>query len=101
MELRERIAGLMGQARADLAELVAIRSVADPRQFPPSECARAARWVLDRFAQVGFVDLRLEETADGSQAVYGARPGPDPAAPPRCCCMPTTTSSRPWTSTPG
>jgi cysteinylglycine-S-conjugate dipeptidase len=82
MELRERIAGLMGQARADLAELVAIRSVADARQFPPEECARAAQWVVDRFAQVGFTDLRLEETADGSRAVYGARPGPaDPAAP--------------------
>jgi acetylornithine deacetylase/succinyl-diaminopimelate desuccinylase-like protein len=81
MELRDRIAGLMGQARAELAELVAIRSVADPRQFPPEECARAAQWVLDHFAQVDFVDLRLEETADGSQAVYGARPGPDPAAP--------------------
>jgi cysteinylglycine-S-conjugate dipeptidase len=93
MELRERIAGLMPKARAELAELVAIRSVADPRQFPPEECARAAQWVLDHFAQVGFTELRLEETADGSQAVYGARPSPDPAAPP-CCCMPTTTSSR-------
>ena len=29
MDLRERIAGLMGQARAELAELVAIPSVAD------------------------------------------------------------------------
>jgi cysteinylglycine-S-conjugate dipeptidase len=81
MELRERVAGLMGQARAELAELVAIQSVADPRQFPPEECARAAQWVLDEFAQVGFADLRLEETADGSQAVYGARPGADPAGP--------------------
>jgi acetylornithine deacetylase/succinyl-diaminopimelate desuccinylase-like protein len=37
--------------------------------------------VLEGFAGVGFTDLRLEETADGSRAVYGARPGPDPAAP--------------------
>jgi acetylornithine deacetylase/succinyl-diaminopimelate desuccinylase-like protein len=81
MELRERIAGLMPQARDELAELVAVRSVADPRQFPPQECARAAQWVLDRFAGVGFTDLRLEGTADGSQAVFGARPGTDPAAP--------------------
>jgi acetylornithine deacetylase/succinyl-diaminopimelate desuccinylase-like protein len=81
MELRETIAGLMGRARDELAELVAIRSVADPRQYPPKECARAARWVLDKFAGVGFVDLRLEETADGSQAVFGARPAADPAAP--------------------
>jgi acetylornithine deacetylase/succinyl-diaminopimelate desuccinylase-like protein len=81
MDLRERIAGLMDRARADLAELVAIRSVADPRQFPPDECRRAAQWVADSFGQAGFVDLRLEQTIDGSRAVYGARPGPDPAAP--------------------
>jgi acetylornithine deacetylase/succinyl-diaminopimelate desuccinylase-like protein len=81
MDLRERIDGLMGQARTDLAELVAIPSVADPRQFPPEMCGRAAQWVLDRFAQVGFTDLRLAETADGSRAVYGARPAEDPAAP--------------------
>ena len=37
----------MGRAHSDLAELVAIRSVADARQFPPEECARAAEWVLD------------------------------------------------------
>ena len=81
MELRDRIAGLIGQARTELAELVAIRSVADPRQYPPEECAQAAEWVLEKFAGVGFGDLRLEETADGSRAVYGARPGPDPAGP--------------------
>jgi acetylornithine deacetylase/succinyl-diaminopimelate desuccinylase-like protein len=80
MDMRDRINGLMGQAHTDLAELVAIPSVADPRQFPPQECDRAAQWVLDRFAQVGFTDLRLAETADGSRAVYGARPVPDPAA---------------------
>ncbi|MCA2211492.1 dipeptidase [Jidongwangia harbinensis] len=81
MDPRERITGLMARARADLAELVAIPSVADPRQFPPQECERAAQWVRDRFAQVGFTDLRLAETADGSRAVYGARPAKDPAAP--------------------
>ena len=51
MNLRERIASLMRQVRPELAELVAIRSVADPRQFPPEECARAARWVADAFAR--------------------------------------------------
>jgi acetylornithine deacetylase/succinyl-diaminopimelate desuccinylase-like protein len=80
-ELRSRIAGLMGTAHAELAELVAIRSVADPRQFPPEECQRAATWVRDRFAGVGFIDLELAETADGSQAVVGTRPGTDPDAP--------------------
>jgi cysteinylglycine-S-conjugate dipeptidase len=81
MELRERIAGMMGRAQSDLAELVAMKSVADPRQFPPEECARAAQWVLDRFAEVGFTDLRLEETSDGSKAVFGVRRCPDPDAP--------------------
>ena len=80
-ELRSRIAGLMGTAHAELAELVAIRSVADPRQFPPEECRRAAEWVRDRVAGVGFTDLELAETADGSHAVVGTRPGTDPDAP--------------------
>src|SRR6476660_6673971 len=81
MQLRERVDGLMGRARTDLAELVAIPSVADPRQFPPEECARAARWVLDAFTAVGFSDAHLAETADGSQAVVGSRPCADPDAP--------------------
>ena len=80
MELRERVAGLMEQARSDLAELVSIPSVADPRQYPPEECARAAQWVLEAFAAVGFADARLAETADGSQAVVGSRPCGDPDA---------------------
>ena len=75
MELRERIAGLMPQAQQELSELVAIRSVADARQFPPEECAAAAQWLLRKFSEVGFSDVRLAETADGSQAVVGSRPG--------------------------
>jgi acetylornithine deacetylase/succinyl-diaminopimelate desuccinylase-like protein len=81
MDLRTRITELMPQAREELAELVAIRSVADPRQFPPEECERAAQWVLDKFAEIGFQDARLEETADGSKAVVGSRPCTDPSAP--------------------
>lgn len=73
MELRERIAGLMPQAQQELSELVAIRSVADARQFPPEECAAAAQWVLGKFFELGFADVRLAETADGSQAVVGSR----------------------------
>ncbi len=80
-ELRSRVSGLMGRAYAELAELVAIKSVADPRQFPPEECQRAAEWVRDRFAGVGFTDLELAPTADGSRAVIGSRPGTDPDAP--------------------
>jgi acetylornithine deacetylase/succinyl-diaminopimelate desuccinylase-like protein len=81
MDLRERIAGLMPQARDELSELVAIRSVADPRQFPAEECAAAAQWVLERFSELGFSDVRLAETADGSQAVVGSRPCSDSNAP--------------------
>ena len=79
--LRSRVAGLMPRVRAELAELVAIPSVADPRQYPPAECDRAAQWVVDAFREEGFADIALHETADGSSAVVGSRPGPDPAAP--------------------
>jgi cysteinylglycine-S-conjugate dipeptidase len=76
MELRNEIARLMPAARADLAELVSYRSVADPRQFPPEECAKAAEWVISKFSQVGITGLRLITTSDGHQSVYGERPGP-------------------------
>ncbi|GIE40783.1 dipeptidase [Actinoplanes lobatus] len=71
----------MGRARTDLGELVAIPSVADPRQYPPQECLRAANWVVDRFAEAGFTGLGLHETSDGSKAVFGVRPAADPNAP--------------------
>src|SRR5262249_62092005 len=70
----------MPRVREELADLVSIRSVADPRQFPPEECARAAQWVLDAFAGAGFADAQLAEMADGSQAVLGSRRCPDPDA---------------------
>jgi len=65
-DLRQRITDLMPVARDELAELVALRSVADPRQYPAEECERTAQWVLERFAGIGFSDARLEETTDGS-----------------------------------
>jgi cysteinylglycine-S-conjugate dipeptidase len=73
-DLRTRVAEQMPQAREELSEIVAIRSVADPRQFPPEECLQAATWVADRFAGVGFDDIQLAETPDGSSAVIGSRP---------------------------
>ncbi|MFF8771472.1 dipeptidase [Kitasatospora sp. NPDC015120] len=79
-ELARRIAALMPRARADLAELVAIPSVADPRQYPPEKCRQAAEWVAAAFADAGLRDVHLEETPDGSHAVVGHRP-PPPGAP--------------------
>lgn len=79
--LRARVAELMPRAREELAEVVAMRSVADPDQFPPEECVRAANWVADRFAGAGFRDVRLAETPDGSRAVIGSRPCGNPEAP--------------------
>ena len=81
MDLRTRISELMPQAREELTELVAMQSVADPRQFPAEECERAANWVREKFAEIGFTDAHLEETADGSMAVVGSRPCQDPDAP--------------------
>ncbi|SES15802.1 Acetylornithine deacetylase/Succinyl-diaminopimelate desuccinylase [Pedococcus cremeus] len=79
--LQDRVGDLMPLAREELAELVSIPSVADPRQYPPEECERAANWVRERFAALGFTDARLVETADGSKAVVGSRPCGDPSAP--------------------
>ena len=66
----------MGRARDDLAELVAFRSVADPKLYPPEECENAARWVVDAFTDVGLGDVTMSLTADGSHAVHGYSPGP-------------------------
>ncbi|MFF2043868.1 dipeptidase [Kitasatospora sp. NPDC058170] len=79
-ELARRIAELMPRAKADLAELVAIPSVADARQYPPEKCREAAEWVAAAFADAGLHDVHLEETPDGSHAVIGHRP-PPPGAP--------------------
>jgi acetylornithine deacetylase/succinyl-diaminopimelate desuccinylase-like protein len=69
----------MPRARTELAELVSYRSVADPRQFPKSECEKAARWVADALRADGFQDVALLDTPDGTQSVYGYLPGPEDA----------------------
>ncbi|GAA2402544.1 dipeptidase [Streptomyces glaucosporus] len=74
--LAATVASLMPQARTELAELVAFKSVADPAQFPPEECAAAARWVADALRAEGFTDVALLDTPDGTQSVYGHLPGP-------------------------
>jgi acetylornithine deacetylase/succinyl-diaminopimelate desuccinylase-like protein len=75
--LRSTIAQLMPRARSDLAELVAFKSVADPKQYPPRECEEAAQWVVDAFAEVGMRDAAMSRTPDGSNAVHGHLPGPE------------------------
>jgi len=79
-DLAARIAALMPRAKTDLAELVAIPSVADPRQYPPERCVEAAQWLVAAFTEAGLSDVRLEPTPDGSNAVIGHRPAP-PGAP--------------------
>ncbi|HEU4566442.1 MAG TPA: dipeptidase [Marmoricola sp.] len=78
--LRQRVRELMPRAHEDLARLVSIRSVADERQLPRSECQQAARVVRDAFADAGVENIGLHTTADGSEAVVGHLPGP-PGAP--------------------
>ncbi len=74
--LRGKVSGLMGQAKKDLAQLVSMKSVADPRQFPPEGCAQTAQWVADAFTAAGLTEVGLHETPDGSKAVIGHKPGP-------------------------
>ncbi len=92
-ELRTAVRELMPRAREDLSALVAMKSVADARQYPPEECAAAAHWVLEAFRAQGFADIEAIETSDGSAAVVGRRPGPGGA--PTVLCTATTTFSRP------
>lgn len=74
--ISETVASLMPRAKAELSELVAFQSVADPAQFPKSECEAAAGWVSDALTAEGFQDVALLDTPDGTQSVYGYLPGP-------------------------
>ncbi|MFJ1747505.1 dipeptidase [Streptomyces sp. NPDC088116] len=77
--IAETVASLMPRARAELAELVAFRSVADPEVFPRSECEAAAAWVADALCTEGFQDVAVLDTPDGTQSVYGLLAGPEGA----------------------
>ncbi|WP_069174011.1 dipeptidase [Streptomyces griseus] len=74
--ITETVASLMPRAKTELAELVAFRSVADPAQFPKSECDAAADWVADALRAEDFQDVALLDTPDGTRSVYGRLPGP-------------------------
>ncbi|MBV2352875.1 dipeptidase [Streptomyces sp. J2-1] len=75
----ETVASLLPRAKAELAELVAFKSVADFAQFPRSESEGAANWVADALRAEGFTDVALLDTPDGTQSVYGFLPGPEGA----------------------
>lgn len=66
----------MARARDDLGTLVAFPSVADPRQFPAAGCRQAADFVARSFAGAALPDVRILDTPDGHQAVFGQCPGP-------------------------
>ncbi|MFF8534606.1 dipeptidase [Streptomyces sp. NPDC015532] len=72
--LRAQVRELMDRAQEDLRDLVAHRSVADPRQYPVEECESAAGLVARLFTGAGVPDMRLLDTPDGSKAVFGHLP---------------------------
>ncbi|WP_433570721.1 dipeptidase [Streptomyces sp. CA-251247] len=74
--IAETVASLLPRAKAELTELVAFPSVADPAQFPRSGCEAAASWCADALRSEGFQDVAVLDTPDGTQSVYGYLPGP-------------------------
>jgi acetylornithine deacetylase/succinyl-diaminopimelate desuccinylase-like protein len=78
-DLRSAVTGMMDRAKDDLSELVAFKSVADPKQYSPEECEAAAQWVVDAFTEAGLRDVAASPTPDGSKAVHGHLPAPDGA----------------------
>ncbi len=78
-DLRAKVHALMPQARKDLAEMVAFRSVHNPDDSPPEECQKMVDWLLATFPTVGVQDVAAHETSDGSMAVTGHIPGPEGA----------------------
>lgn len=97
--IAQTVASLMPKAKAELAELVAFASVADPEQYPVSECEAAAGWIAEALRAEGFEDVALLDTPDGTQSVYGRLAAR--RAHRRSCCTRTTTYSRRWTRRPG
>ena len=81
MDLRARVAELMPQAREELAELVAIRSVADPRQFPPEECDGPPSGCSTSSRRSASPTPGWSGPPDGSRPWSGSQTVPDPEAP--------------------
>jgi acetylornithine deacetylase/succinyl-diaminopimelate desuccinylase-like protein len=79
-ELRERVQRLMPRAREELARMVSLQSVYDPRSRPHEDCERMVDLTAELFSGVGLQEVHAHETSDGSKAVCGHLPGP-PGAP--------------------
>ncbi len=77
--LKKSISDLMPQAKADLARLVAYKSVADPDIAPLQECLDAANDVVQMFMDVGVENVQLVDMPYGHPAVYGHTPAPSGA----------------------
>ena len=69
----------MPQAKDDLSAMVSFKSVRDAAQFPPDECDKMVDFLVEAFTGVGLQDVQPYETADGSKAVSGHKPGPEGA----------------------
>lgn len=78
-DLRAKVKELMPRAKSDLAELVAIKSVADAKQFPPEECEKAVQWMIKAFSEAGLENVAGHVTPDGSKAIFGEAKGPEGA----------------------
>jgi cysteinylglycine-S-conjugate dipeptidase len=75
-DLAGAVAGLMSRARADLARLVAIPSVASEHRLPVPACREAAELVAALHRELGVGDVELVEADDGSVVVVGRADGP-------------------------
>ncbi|ADG80284.1 Peptidase M20 OS=Tsukamurella paurometabola (strain ATCC 8368 / DSM / CCUG 35730 / CIP 100753/ JCM 10117 / KCTC 9821 / NBRC 16120 / NCIMB 702349 / NCTC 13040) OX=521096 GN=Tpau_3706 PE=4 SV=1 [Tsukamurella paurometabola] len=74
--VRDIVRGLLPQARADLAELVALPSVHASPEFGEEPNRAAAHWVADAFGGAGIENIEQISTSDGSIAVVGHTPAP-------------------------
>ena len=79
-ELRAAVKGLMPQAKRDLAELVAFKSVADPAQFRRRSARRPPTGSSRRCGRTASRTWRCWTPRTAPSCVHGFRPGP-PGAP--------------------
>ncbi|WP_327070180.1 dipeptidase [Kitasatospora sp. NBC_01302] len=74
-DLATAVRALMPRAHDELAELVAFPSIADPELGLEQECQAAAHWVAEALRAEGLTGVRLIDTPDGTQSVYGELTG--------------------------